>query len=69
MATIPRLINGTTQGAILLAIDVNTDTSNQLISANIGHYPHMATIPRLINATTQGAILLAIDVNTDTSTY
>ena len=29
MATIPWLINATSQGAISLAIDVNTDTSNQ----------------------------------------
>ena len=33
-ATIPWLINGTVQGAILLAIDVNTDTNNQQINTN-----------------------------------
>ena len=65
-ATIPWLVNAIKQGAILLAIDVNTDTSNQLICVN-SDMIHTATFPWLINATIQVAILLAIDVNTDTS--
>ena len=65
-ATILWLINATIQVTISLATDVNTDTSNELISVNLDTI-HTATFQWLIKTTIQGGISLAIDVNTDTS--
>ena len=50
-ATIQGTNNATLLLAILLAIGVNTNTSNHLINVSTGHI-HTATIPWTINATT-----------------